>query len=400
MKSQRARRSLGACSRVGLLSLLVAAVDARAAAYDLVVIAAVAQAEGFVIARSLSINENGQLGFLVQRADPNPLEPGFWDAYRGEESVVTPIAIDIDFFSEAGAAPAARVDDAGSVAFVGSLPPAGPSGVLAGSGGAVGALVPVSASASNVMLLDRSGTGQVAFLSNSSRGLAVQRRESNGGLTVFADQFDLVYSAFGGFEIAINSAGTVASYVDQVDGKSGIGRSTPLDGYETIVLESPGFFPQPFIIDMDDTGTVVFLAFPTKDGGGGGLYTTNGGAPALWVDDSGPFSRFPGAALSHSGARRVFQAALDGDVSSDGGIYVGTDPATDAVVAVGDSLAGSSVSLLALGDVNDAGQIALYAKLVDGRDLVVRADPVPEPDAVLACASALAALAIRARRRH
>jgi hypothetical protein len=87
-------------------------------------------------------------------------------------------------------------------------------------------------------------------------------------------------------------------------------------------------------------------------------------------------------------------------VSSDGGIYVGTDPATDAVVAVGDSLAGSSVSLLALGDVNDAGQIALYAKLVDGRDLVVRADPVPEPDAVLACASALAALAIRARRRR
>ena len=66
-----------------------------------------------------------------------------------------------------------------------------------------------------------------------------------------------------------------------------------------------------------------------------------------------------------------------------GGIGIFTGPeVTDKVIAVGDSLAGSSVSdlLVSRQSLNNRGQVAFQATLADGRMVVMRAEPVPLKD--------------------
>jgi len=59
------------------------------------------------------------------------------------------------------------------------------------------------------------------------------------------------------------------------------------------------------------------------------------------------------------------------------------DPETDRVIRFGDPLHGAQVRFLRIGShaVNDAGQIAFYASLTDGNDVVARADPPRPPTA-------------------
>ena len=77
-----------------------------------------------------------------------------------------------------------------------------------------------------------------------------------------------------------------------------------------------------------------------------------------------------------------------GDVD---GIFVGPNPATDTVIKEGDALDGSVVTFLRTGQraLNDAGQIAFYAELANGRRGIYVFTPVPEPGLVLAAAGLL-----------
>jgi len=60
------------------------------------------------------------------------------------------------------------------------------------------------------------------------------------------------------------------------------------------------------------------------------------------------------------------------------GLFAGPDPEADRILALGDPLLGSTVAELASNpvSVNAAGQVAVRARLTDGRQLILRADPV------------------------
>jgi hypothetical protein len=61
------------------------------------------------------------------------------------------------------------------------------------------------------------------------------------------------------------------------------------------------------------------------------------------------------------------------------GVFSGADPAACRIIAVGDPLYGSAVAEFALNPVsaNEAAQLAVRVSLVDGRQAVIRVDPVP-----------------------
>jgi T5SS/PEP-CTERM-associated repeat protein len=96
------------------------------------------------------------------------------------------------------------------------------------------------------------------------------------------------------------------------------------------------------------------------------------------VDTNGPFRDFfPFRELRINASGTVaFLGILD-----DGryGIFTGPDPIADKVIATGDALNGSTVSSIDTGispEFNDAGQIAFKVMLADGRQVLIRADPV------------------------
>jgi hypothetical protein len=95
----------------------------------------------------------------------------------------------------------------------------------------------------------------------------------------------------------------------------------------------------------------------------------------------------------------VFLAGLR---SGGSGIFRGPDPVADVIIASGDPLFGSTVAnvFFTEGGLNDNGQVAFVAQLEDGREVVVRAQPVPEPSSlVLGVTGALFGLGYWWRRR-
>jgi len=376
-----------------VLALVLSPAAARAVDYQIQVIAEF-PASALVVGESTSINEIGQVGVLVSRIDPIA-STFLYDLYRGDgQTPVVAVATDIDGFSQAGASSNSSIDASGAVYVTGTAPAAGPAGVLAADGVTTTARVPLSASLYNFIMHDSNDAGQVVFIAGSLAGFTMQRREANGDLSPVAAHGAGGILSLGGYQIAINEAGTVASFIQFDDDTRAIGRGVP-GAYGAVATQGPGFVPQQYFMDLDRFGSVVFLA--TADGGptGGALYTTVGGK---FVDSAGPFANFLNAAFSENG-RLVFQANRDGpDVSTTGGIYTGADSVAHKVLAVGDAYAGSTVSRILLGDINDAGQIAFFAEVMDGRDFVLRADPVPEPRAALGGLVALGALAHASRR--
>jgi hypothetical protein len=102
---------------------------------------------------------------------------------------------------------------------------------------------------------------------------------------------------------------------------------------------------------------------------------------------NGPFADFPGTripglfnwvfgvgpSLNDNGSV-AFIAALD---SGGLGIFTGPDVVKDKVIAVGDALAGSTVSEIIMSgeSLNNSGQIAFQVTLANGNMVVVRAEP-------------------------
>lgn len=76
----------------------------------------------------------------------------------------------------------------------------------------------------------------------------------------------------------------------------------------------------------------------------------------------------------------TFGAELDGGGY---GIFIGSDPVTDKVIATGDPLFGSTVTDLRFGGLNNSGQIAFLAELTDGTEGIFVATPVPESSEAL-----------------
>jgi hypothetical protein len=122
----------------------------------------------------------------------------------------------------------------------------------------------------------------------------------------------------------------------------------------------------------NDHGTVAFAA--TLRAGGAGIFTADEGRITRIIDTDGTFEACRGALITSAGAVMRIATPRGGSL----GLFAGPDPDADRILSLGDPLLGSIVAEFASNpvSVNTAGNVAIRAGLTDGRQLILRADPV------------------------
>lgn len=336
----------------------------------------------------------------------------------------TKIAESSDLFSKFGFYPAINND--GTVTFSADLG-AGGSGIYIGSGGDTSQIADTNGQFSSFLTPAIADTGIVAFkaaldeggvgiytgenpvpianstipaalgdLAINSKGNVASSQILDGGIravlsnndginTTIADTSDTsAYSRFEG--IAINNPGTVAFTAERRDRGRGIYAVT--SGNTITIADTNGDFDFLFNPAINNAGTVAFKGV-LKNLAGEGIYISDGQTLTKIADNSSVFDFFENPAINNQGTV-AFKGVLRGGGL---GIYTGANPETDKVIALGDSLFGSTVTDLYFSNrgLNDKNQFAFYAKLADGRDGVFRADSdyqepttsVPEPGLAL-----------------
>jgi Ca2+-binding RTX toxin-like protein len=142
------------------------------------------------------------------------------------------------------------------------------------------------------------------------------------------------------------------------------------------IVNNDGEFEQFSSPDINDEGAIAFLA--QKDDGSRGIYTNTYGQLNVLVDDSSEFSLFNSQPAFNNNGEVAFYGELD---DGSAGIFVASETGYEQIVAVGDELAGSTVSELVIVQegINDSGQVAFQARLADGNFAIFRADPISQP---------------------
>lgn len=227
--------------------------------------------------------------------------------------------------------------------------------------------------------------GTIAFRAALESGAQAICAWNDGTLDVLAATGD-EYVAFHGLPV-VNAAGAVAFRADRRDsagifvgGRGGLRRIVETGERFT----SLGQFPM-----INDAGAVAFCGTLRDTGGqrggdeGGrgqpgwtGLFIVSDGRAETAIDTSSDFESFRGVLLDDAG-RVVFYATPRGGRL---GVFSGPDPRRDGLIGLGAELLGSEVTDFALNPVsiNAAGQLALRVTLADGRQLILRADPVDD----------------------
>jgi hypothetical protein len=184
---------------------------------------------------------------------------------------------------------------------------------------------------------------------------------SNGAITTIADTSGF-FSFFDQPYPQINNSGTVAFQATLDDGNQGMFLSQ--GNSFTTVADTSGFFTGGFNnLGINNNDTVIFEA--GLDNGFEGLFTSNRGLITTIADTSGSFSRFLNNPAINDQGEIVFSAYLDGLPQNNHGhgIFTGPDLVADKVIALGDSLFGSTVTNLFLSPdaLNNSGQILSLA---------------------------------------
>lgn len=216
---------------------------------------------------------------------------------------------------------------------------------------------------------------------NNRGAVTFQRLEPDQGVYVSRNGVVIPISAgpvFTSASPAINNRGTVAFInVDLRPAQPAVfsvvtGSGGPL----TTVVDTRGIidgFGAPSI-SMMDNGSVGFIA--VTDTGGVGIFRGDGTALTTIADTRGAFSGLSVPAFNKHGATAFF-ATVRNAGPGPSGIFTGPDPIADKVIGIGDQLFGSVVTRLVVSrnSLNDHGEIAFFARLADGRDVIVRACP-------------------------
>jgi hypothetical protein len=221
-------------------------------------------------------------------------------------------------------------------------------------------------------------TGGVAFQGQLKTGISgIFLGTSYNTYTTIADTTQR-FSAIGDAP-SVNSRGVVAFNASLQGGGSGIftgaGNATI-----TTIADTSGPLANLGVASLNNSGAVTFRA--DLKAGGQGIFTSDGLSLARIADTSGLFSSFAdGPAINDRGI-----AAFVADLKAGGkGLFTGTDQALDEVIATGDALFGSTVSDLGFfrQGFNDLGQLAFWAQLTDGREVIALGTPTPEPATVV-----------------
>jgi hypothetical protein len=309
----------------------------------------------------------------------------------------------------------ASVNDAGLVAFQAVLRD-GSSGVFAGDGREIEELVRRSLHAGVTSHPDVNGARDTTFYGDLPRGGQGAFLHRQGRLQILADTHG-AFAAIGPLGPTMNEAGAVAFRADTVDGASGVfaGDGTALKtvadingrwsrfhglpvitGDDTVVFradceegvqgiyagrdgsirtiaetgerfKSLGLFPS-----ANDRGTVAFAA--TARVGGAGVFTDDGGRIRRVTETDGAFEAYRGAMITNGGAVVTIATPRGGNL----GLFDGPDPDADRILGLGDPLLDATVEDFAANpvSVNACGQVAIRTSLADGRQVILRADPV------------------------
>ncbi len=262
------------------------------------------------------------------------------------------------------------INDSGVVTFYIGI--AGASTLYVGTAGALTTIAASDASLNTFFGLPAiNSSGTVAFgalYRNSSEAIVTA---DGGVLTTIAQQGPMFSSFHNNGGPSINNSGTVAFTVDQGNGL-GLGVFVNEQGnIRPIALSGPELTINEGRPALNNDGITAFLAFTRVDGGSTqGIFRGSGDTPILVT--TGNFSGTP--ALNDIGAVAYNQLLSDGRAV----IFINFGPQSLPVpiIATGDSLSGSTVSLLGLSTygLNDANQVAFGAQLADGRRVIIRAD--------------------------
>jgi len=341
------------------------------------------------------------------------------------------------------------LNNTGTVAFRGQFDGPGPAGIFRWDGGRLAVVADTRNGFEQIdyapPLLNDQGT--LAFLAvGADYSGMILTADTSGALrpvvsgfvpiaTPFEGQVTQRFPILGGFGIDSTGAVVVHRWVQEEGrGIKEIVRATA-NGFTTIARTGPGAFYDISNPAVDPSGVVAFNARLTSAGPYGiyvarrgepalslplaetlsplrdqhlavnsdgvvattssvGIVTFRDGSVTLVADFADGFDQFEYPLVNSRGSV-VFRARATGGTF---GIFAGRDPIADRIIGVGDSLFGSTVNLVSLGDgaLNDRGDVAFRYGLADGRYGVALARLVPEPSA-LALLAPLAGLAVRRR---
>lgn len=345
------------------------------------------------------LNNNGQVVFAAEyddagttrqgifRADTNlPGSPvvklldnsGAYDNFMTNTSFINDSGVIASRASrDDGDAEVITLDSVGGLTTVAST--AGAFDVLGGPPGINNAgMVTFSAS------LDSDGTTSITGIYKASPPAAATPVE-----TVADGAFDAFFLPI------VNAGGDILYFGSNAVGTGGTLVREATGGAQTPIATTDPAGPntQALPYDLNDLGDAAYVGrdFATSDRSIR-VYDESTGLTTLFAQasDGFDFSLVPEVAINDNG-RVVFSQGNDA-------IFYGANPATDAVVQVGDSLFGDSVYLVALGKaLNDNDQLAfLYA--LDNGEVGIALVTVPEPSGATLALAAVALTGLHWRR--
>lgn len=239
------------------------------------------------------------------------------------------------------------INNAGRVAFRASVN--GTEGIFVGSGQGLTTI----ATGQFDNFLSMNNHGQVAFATGHFEEASHEIFVGSGG--------PLTRIGAGRYPV-INDRGTVVFLSnDQIYTGNG-GAVTPITGPATSLN-----IGQAYSADINDADVVAVSSV------GSGVFKVANGQVTTVADPSGPYNDFGAVSINNRG-EVAFEA---GGSSVPRGIYTGSDPVADKVIALGDSLFGSTVQQFTfwIGELNDRGQVVFNVVLANGTSGVVVATP-------------------------
>ena len=336
-----------------------------------------------------AINTPADIAFKAGRLTPDGFNtiPGVYRA--NADGTLTTIAEDQKPVVSIGFNPS--INDSGQVSFAARLDGGNKpdtEAILRGTGKKL-TTIATTADRFNFFGFDTSinNSGEVAFTAELDEELSFDEglfSGSGGKKSGVTTHYLTSTSDFDGSDSrpSINNLGVIA-FRESINFESGIFMGREGD-FAQIVEPDPDVFVQAPV--LNDAGTAAFQRsffdeatqeFVEQ------IVTGNGGPLTVVADtrDEFAFFGFRPPSLNNEGDG-AFHATLDDGTS---GIFVGSDPSADRVIATGDTLDGSTVQNLTFCEegLSDSGELAFVAQLEDVdtpdgfRMAVFRATPVP-----------------------
>jgi hypothetical protein len=389
------------------LSVLLVGGQAEAASFTFTKVAE--STDSFFPLSAPALNNNGTVAFVAALeyfSHQDFLSVTHQGLFTITDGTLTQIA---DTYSSFHTFETFAINDSGTVAF-GAESDERIQGIFTSSGGVITPIISANEPFSSELNgLDLNESGTIVFYRDSgfyfSSGIPAGIYTSlNGTLSPLLTVFE--FGPFFGIPPypTINDSGTVAfQAVDSIYTTNG--------GTAISVIDPTSFISLDSFVSINNSGTVVFAGDFTTEAGNvytarGGVFTARDGSLTT-IATTDTFLDFYSVAINDRGTV-VFSAEIGGGIGGGIGLFTGSDPITDKVIAVGDEFFGSTISYLSFyrEGLNNSDQIAFYAQLANGTSGIYLAErrsepqPVPEPSSVLSILSVVGLGACFQRKRQ